>query len=245
MAMVAVNDELLPLVEQLDNFIQATWPDSPPTSRVNEKGNVVTFSFGESTAALTLFPMPIPWQHLEGPCATAWYWPEASSEMRRHQRHILVTLIDEGRDPVEKSLRLTKLVMAVAAQCETVGIFWGPGHLVHSPQGFYELSRQMTRDDLPLYLWIDFRLEQIGENNFRLFTTGLEPFGHKEIEVERFQGNPQELLEMVYNVAHYVLDQKKPLNQGDTIGASETQQIAIHHTRSMFDPEQEVIQLEF
>ncbi len=246
MAMLAADDEQLPDLDDVADFLQTTWPESEPITSVSSKGNIVTFALGEATAALTLFPMPIPWQHLEGPCATAWYWPGAAAALRRHRRHVLVTLIDESRDPIEKSLRLTRLVAAFTARCEqALGIFWGPGRMVHPPQAFLDLSQDMTREYLPLYLWIDFRVEAISAGTYRLYTTGLEPLGQREIEVERYEGDPQKLLETVYNIAHYALDQEKPLATGDTIGSSNAERIAIERTTSMFDPEQEVIRLEF
>lgn len=244
--MVAVHDEALPELEEIAGYLTSNWPDTPPLSNVSRKGNVVTFNWGEAVASLTLFPMPMPWQHLEGPCAAAWYWPEATTVMRGHPRHVLVTLIDEGRDPIEKSLRLTRLVAAVAACCDANGIFWGPGRMVHPPDEFLEVSREMTREHLPLFLWIDFRLEQIGPQAYRLYTTGLEPLGQREIEVERYDGDPQTIVAAVYNVAHYALEQQKPLRHGDTIGAGEGERIAsVHHDSSMLDPDQSVIRLEF
>ena len=45
--------------------------------------------------------------------------------------------------------------------------------------------------------------------SFRLYTTGLEALGQTELEVPRYQGNPQQLLELAYNVAHYLIDRRK------------------------------------
>jgi hypothetical protein len=245
MALVAVNDAAPPSVERIGEYVESTWRESSPIDNVGERGNVATFNFGEATAAVTFLPMPIPWEQLEGPCATAWYWPEAADALRSHPRHILVTLIDEGRDSIDKAWRLTKLTAAVAACADADGIFWGPGRMVHPPGAFIDLSRDMTREHLPLYLWIDFRIEGVGADTFRLYTTGMEPLGQKEIEVERYAGEPQQLLETVYNVAHYALDKEKPLSHGDTIGASQEERIAIHLGPSMLDPNQQVVRLEF
>ena len=39
-----------------------------------------SFSLGGNTAAVALMPAPIPWSNLEGPCETAWWWPEAGGK---------------------------------------------------------------------------------------------------------------------------------------------------------------------
>ena len=31
-------------------------------------------------------PAPIPWSNLEGPCATAWWWPDATEKMKVFDR---------------------------------------------------------------------------------------------------------------------------------------------------------------
>ena len=44
------------------------------------------FACGDAHCAVSLMPAPIPWPELEGPCATAWWWPQATERMRAHIR---------------------------------------------------------------------------------------------------------------------------------------------------------------
>ena len=102
----------------------------------------------------------------------------------------------------------------------------------------------MTPTDLPLFLWVDFRVERTDDSTVRLYTTGLEALGQTELEVAGFQGEPQTLLEFGYNIAHYQLSQTKTINEGDTIGLTDQLQAIAHRRPSMFDSEMEVIALE-
>jgi hypothetical protein len=78
-----------------------------------------------------------------------------------------------------------------------------------------------------------------------LYTTGLEALGGLEMEVSRYEGAPQELLECVYNIAHYQLSQNKEINDGDTIGLTDEVQVTAQRQGSMIDESLEVIGLQF
>ena len=151
-----------------------------------------------------------------------------------------------GGSPIEKAIRLSQLSCAAASVTDAVGIFWGPGRLVHKPVDFQDQARQMGVDDLPLFLWVDFRLGQTEGGSVGLFTTGLRsPGGIEEIEVASFDGQPQELVSHAYNIAHYLLTSSKAVNDGQTIGVSEEQMATISRGPSMIDPAMVVWRLTF
>lgn len=245
LALVALERPELPTFEHFAAWHEEQFPDAPQPVRANETENLITFTIGDLTAAVTLIPRPIPWTQLEGPCATAWYWPEATAEMRDHAAHLLIAVVDEGGKPVEKAETLTRIAASALASSPSIGIFWGPGRLVHAAGAFVEQAVQMQPDNLPLFLWIDFRLEQLDDEVYRLYSTGLEALGESEIEVTRFDGHPQELLDFVYNISHYLIDQKKVIRDGDTIGITDEVQVTAQRGPSMLGGELEVIQLQF
>jgi hypothetical protein len=245
LALVALDEARLPRFEDIAAWYEEHFPAplkrcSPVLSSATE--NLLALTIGDMTAAVSLVPRPIPWSQLEGPAATAWYWPEATAALRHHAAHLLVALVDEGGRPIEKAMALTRLV---AAASPSVGVFWGPGRLVHSPEAFVEQAVHMGEGNLPLYLWVDFRMEESASGGVRLFTTGLEALGATELEVRDFGGTPQELLDYAYNIAHYQLDQRKVIRDGDTIGLTEEVTVTAHRGQSMLGGEMEVLQLEF
>ena len=245
LALVALQEPEVPHFDAVERFVNKHFENPTAMSAAGSTEGLFTCTMGDFTAAATLVARPIPWTQLEGPCATAWYWPTASEELRNHQAHFLVTLVDEGGKAVEKSRLLTQLVTGLVGSSKALGVFWGPGRLVHPPQAFLEQARQMSSADLPLFLWVDFRVERIGDNSVRLYTTGLDALGQTELEVSQFTGEPQKLLEYAYNIAHYQISQSKVINEGETIGLTEEVQVVAHRQPSMFDAEMEVIGLEF
>ena len=245
LALVTLEEPEMPKFDQVGENVSRMFSDAPETEPAGSTDSMFTCTIGEYTAAATLVPTPVPWSQLEGPCTTAWYWPTATEVLRDHKSHLVVTLIDEGGKPVEKSLALTQLVSGLAAGPQATGVFWGPGRLVHPAGAFIEQAVQSTSEDLPLFLWIDFRIERTDETGVRLYTTGLEALGYSELEVREFPGEPQHLLEFCYNVAHYQLAEKKHLNDGDTIGLTDEVQVVARREGSMFDESLEIVRLDF
>ncbi|MGI9430187.1 MAG: DUF4261 domain-containing protein [Bythopirellula sp.] len=245
LALVILEEAELPDFEDVARFVGENYVDGPTMTAAGSTENLVTCTIDEYTAAVTLVPKAIPWSQLEGPCATAWYWPTATEALQDHQAHLLVTLVDEGGKEIAKATALTQLVAGLAASSRSCGVFWGPGRLVHPPRAFLDQAAQLADDDLPLFLWIDFRVERTDSGGTRLYTTGLAALGYTELEVVDFPGEPQTVLEYAYNIAHYQLSQSKVINEGDTIGLTEEVQVVAHREPSMFDEALEVVALEF
>jgi len=245
LSLIALSDQLLPGPEAVAAQLAERFPDAAPLTVTSQSAGGVTFSFGNATGNYTLVDKPIPWENLEGPCATAWYWPEAADAMRSHTAHLFLTLLDESKDPIDRATHLTQLTTAIAATTPSGGLVWGPSAQVHKPVDFAVVASSMSRDDLPLHLWVDFRVAQREEGDFSLFTTGLEPLGHREFEVHHFTGEPQALAGAVYNVAHYILDKGPVLKDGEAVGLPDTSQVNVSFEPSIVSPEQEVIRLAF
>jgi hypothetical protein len=245
LALVLLDEPELPAFDEVAKFIQDMFPDGPKLQGAGSTENLFTCTIGGYTAAVTLVPRPVPWSQLEGPCATAWYWPTATEALKDHQAHLLVTLVDEGSKSIDKSTALTQLVSGLVGTSPAQGVFWGPGRLVHPSQAFLHQAEQMSPRDLPLFLWVDFRVERNPDGTCQLYTTGLEALGRMEIEVRNFVGEPQKMLEYAYNVAHYILSKQKQISDGDTIGLTDEVQATVYLDRSMFDDKLEVVRLEF
>ena len=245
LALVMLDEAREPDFEAVSQFVAEKFEQPPTMSGANSTDNMFVCTLGEFTAAATLVPNPVPWSQLEGPCATAWYWPAAAEALRDHRAHLVVTLIDEGGKSIDKSMALTQLVAGLASQPGIEGVFWGPGRIVHPPGAFIDQAVQSTSADLPLFLWVDFRVERTESGTSRLYTTGLEALGYSELEATDFPGEPQHLLEFCYNVAHYQLTEQKHLNDGDTIGLTDEVQVIALREGSMFDENQEIVRLDF
>jgi hypothetical protein len=199
-----------------------------------DDGHLV-FPFRDAQLAVSLMPAPVPWSDLEGPCATAWWWPEATEHMRRHRYHFLVALIGGSIDQVERRVILTKVVSAVVSGTDAVGVYWAEGTVVHEPGQFVEQAESASEDDIPGPLWIDVRIEENDDGSYRCFTTGMAHLGFLEIEVERSRLAPEELMEFIGNTACYIVNGRKQIEDGETMGRTESERYKVRHVPSMFD----------
>jgi hypothetical protein len=242
-AMIALRQASIPAVMDVIQAFKKLWDEE--TAEEFKDDSTFGFDTPEGQIICGLIPAPIPWEELEGPCATSLFWENAAMEMKGHKAHLIVTASPGDGDPISGARLLTKAVAAILKTSGVVGVYWGAGTLVHSPETFLDHAAQMAEECLPLYLWIDFRVVRDDGDTLTLFTTGMETMGFMELEVVQSRTDPEEAVDLTFNVAHYLLENGLELGDGDTIGMSETQQIAIRHAPSIFDERGKVYRLEF
>ena len=243
--MVALSSPALPPTAALTRVLRTVPGIALDLRSVEEKDGHLLFGLGKDRAAVALMPTPIPWAKLDGPCATAWWWPEAAEKMQGHTSHILVALVGEAGNLIQQHITLTHLTAAIASHTDAVGIFWGSGALVHEPNDFIAQAQQLSGEDLPLHLWIDFRIEQNEDGSYRLFTTGMDAFGQLEIEIPPSTQEPKEILDFAHAIANYILTSNPRIDNGETLGRSPTEKVKAVHAPSMLDSKITVLRLEF
>ncbi len=245
LAMVALNTPSLPPPKALLGSLKAIPGITVDLNSVQAKGEAIVFGLGKDNAAVCLVPAPIPWSNLEGPCATAWWWPDATERMKKHESHILVALMGDVGNPIQRHITLTHLTAAVASHTDAAGIYWGSGTLVHDPQVFTEQAHDLSSENLPLPLWIDFRVERNDDGSRRLFTTGMKAFNQMEIEIPHSEKEPAEIFDFACSIADYIITRNPNIEDGHTVGRSETERIRATLAPSMWDSTITVLRLDF
>jgi len=220
------------------------WPGGPAADHVRQRENVISFFLGEEKVVLSRMPVAIPPDDLAGPCRAAWYWPQAAQALAGHLAHDLVVVVPASADRRKAALCLTKVIAAELGTSPAVGVFWGTSGQVHAPRAFAQAAAGATPQRLPVQLWVAFHLSRESDTTHSLYTSGLEDFGYLEIEVVGSTADPQQLYQRVFDIAHYVLATESVLQPGQTIGASEDEQIAITHGPSICDGRTTVVRLE-
>jgi hypothetical protein len=225
--------------------LAATWPSLPAASDMEHKDGTLSFSIGKALVALGLMPAPIPWQDLEGPCATSWLWPQAGHVLKKHKQHLIVTISDE-RPPVERTKLLSQVVAAILATCpQALGVYWGNATLVISPQLFREFAVRMLPDGLPLYIWIDFRIGPGKDGKSAGFTQGMKWFDHMELESLNANEPPGELRERMFGLCCYLIENGPVIRDGDTVGQDAKEQIRVVYSPSAFGHKGQVMRLDY
>lgn len=234
MAMVALREPAFPADEDVFAALARQWPEVPAPEDRSRLASAVTFRLERERGALSFVPSPIPWESLKGPCATAWYWPQAAEAMKAHRAHVIAGLGGGPADPVARRLWLTALAGAIASAAgpNACGVLWPGGMVVHAPEPFLDRAREMGRGNLPLELWIDFRIFRESEDILTLFTTGLGEFGLPDFEIPLSRRPFKDVYAAAFNTAHYLIDQGPVLKDGDTLGFPAGDTVLVHHVES-------------
>jgi len=206
-------------------------------------GENLIMPLGDAIIAVALMPAPIPWSQLEGPCATAWWWPDAASAMKDHSNHFVVAIISGTIPKVERRVELARIVAAVTCGTDAVGVYWGEGTLVFEPKCFDSQIRTASVNDVPVELFVDVRGELNDDGTSRCFTTGMESLGFREIEIPKSVQKPTQLMEFVIDMARYIVNNRLSIPDGDTVGTTAEVQYVVRYSKSMF-PRSSVMQID-
>jgi hypothetical protein len=152
--------------------------------------------------------------------------------MRSHRAHLIVSTFGDA-----PSLRSVQAVTAVVgglidavAGCSAV--MWC-GRVVRSAAQWSEQSRAAfaAGPDYPLLLWVDIMPIRTA-TGMDAITIGLAPFIGREVEFEAGGLSPPQVLNKTMGLATYLVEHGDVMNDGDTFGASEAEQIRISHDTS-------------
>lgn len=208
----------------------------------DEQAKALVFSIDDYICGGLRIDYPIPWQDLEGPCATSWRWDEAIEVMRRHRAHLVVTIMGDAGDHLDRALLLSRILVACIRTHDAAGVYWGDGALVNAPEAFVEETMAADRDDPPVLLWIDFRVQFNDDNTLNIITAGLTPFGCMEIELLATRQKVQPALMVVARTSTILL-QGEQIAHGDTIEYEGGERITTTHERSVWDRPGKVLRI--
>lgn len=247
--MVLLDEPAFPSVESLAKRLEQrlgssqaiTW-DNPS----DKDGISLQFLYvGGRRVDLVLMPIPIPWNDLEGPCATNRIWPGATTVCKAHKAHVLVRVPGSREDgPASLRLLTTKIVASLVEELSAPAVYWGAGTVVNSGADFVKMAGMASDTEFPLLLWVDFRIWRQEDGSLYLATTGLSDLGLMEFEGASRRLPAKVLLEKVFDLSHYVCERGPVVKDGDTVGTSASERITAKYRRSIWGRE-EVIYLEF
>ncbi len=235
--------------------------DTPPTPRevhehmakqfgeaaqvaLDPSTGVIEMKVGAETVAVAPSSEPIPADLYQSPCRTAWYWPQAGEVFDAHTSHVAIVIGTETTSAKLRSMLLTRLASDLSEAFDATGVYWEPAAMVHSAPAFRESAEQMSEKQVPLRLWVRFQLIENDDNTHSLFTQGLESLGFLEVEIRQSDKPPENLYGWAFNVAHFMLESGEVVEDGHTIGVSQTEWIRIHHLPSALEEERTVLFLD-
>ncbi|MGY3795179.1 DUF4261 domain-containing protein [uncultured Aquimarina sp.] len=219
--------DLIGMVKELKN----KWNLDVNDEDADDKAAVL--KIGDYNIAIANIPAPIPENEVEKTAEYNYFWKNGVKESANHKGHIVLSITNAGKNVVQENLLYCKVASAVMNNSKSLGIYIGGRTLVLKKEFYLENVKMMSDDDLPLYNWIYFGL--IKENGKQsVYTYGLKDFGKKEMEIINSNHSIEELNEMMFDLAHYVIAYNVKLKAGETIGISAEQKLKISESKGKF-----------
>ncbi|MBN1216464.1 MAG: DUF4261 domain-containing protein [Candidatus Lokiarchaeota archaeon] len=235
-------------IKKLKKQIENDWISFPKINSIdNDKGIIMLFLDNNNAFFILDLPKPIPWSDLEGPCATAYYWSKATKELKNHTGHYIVSYIgsDINYFILEQSIIITKIIISITELIKIKGIYWGSGTVVNSPEYLIKIGKEcLEKDLLPVSLWIEYRIEKNKDDTHNILTTGMDTFGHREIEIQNTRKNPFDILFSLYHFTDYLLKNGPVVKDGDTIGVTKEDKNRVKFGPSLWNRD-DVLIIEF
>ena len=241
-AMAALNGPVQLGATEFEALLKS-YPEASKFKNFSQSEGSFTFGDGQAIVGISLVPSPISWIALEIPCKSSWLWPEASESLRNHTQFLFVNLVGPELKIIDAMLKLTCVMAAICSLPQCAGIYWGAAELVLKPGYFARQSKDMSREHLPLYLWVNFFGQRNHDGSSSIFTKGMKSLGFMEIEMLDTHKPSSDLVGFAFNVAHYLLGHGPVLKDGDTIGMSADEKIRIHHRPSSLNKDEIIYQL--
>lgn len=215
--------------QQLIHDLKADW-DVVASEEDSSKSHsdTLVFSINGMMAAVSLMPAPVPDHEAERNAANNYMWSEAVNAAKSHKAHLMVAVLGRDTSCTERGRLFTMLTACCCKQPNATGAY--TSGTVFEPCFYMDLAEMMKYGELPIYNWIWFGLYQ-NENGVSSYTYGMYLFGKDEMEVlDVSNAQPADVRSFLADMAVYVLENDVILNDGETIGFSESQKLPI--TRS-------------
>lgn len=203
------------------------WTITCPPDALSGRGDSLTFGMDGMVVAVRLIASRVPAGEAEYNAATNYLWPGAAEAASRHCAHLLVAVQGVGVEAMQVALLFAKVTSSCSRQAHTLGIY--TSGTVFQPHFYRESAAVMKDGALPIFSWIHFGLYRTAAGCGG-YTYGLHAFGMDELEVPGTAAEPADVRTFLFDIVYYVLSGPVVLHNGETIGFSAQQRLAI--TRS-------------
>lgn len=182
---------------------------------------------------LATIPAQIPWGDIEGTAQYAYNWETATTDLREHNSHLIVTAFGGANAGNLRAAALTKVIASILATSNAVGVYKGAHSLLIPNMDYQAAAESLKEDTFPVSLWIYLGVRTSGDKT-SLYTYGMKEFGKKEMEIINSHQNIEHLYEYLLNICHYVLVGDITLKHGETLGPNAEEKIKITLSKGEF-----------
>lgn len=193
----------------------------------------LVFTVDSERVAIAHMDVPVPARDIEGTAQYAYNWQTALEDTKDYKSHLIILLLHGGQDPVKRFKIFTQIICSLLRTTNAVGVYKGNQSLLIPKDDYLNEAETMSGKHLPLNLWIYIGLRETDNGNSG-YTYGLKEFGKDELEIVNSFQSLESIRAFLLNIAHYVLAHDVTFQEGQTVGGSEDEKIAIRHSKGQF-----------
>ena len=227
--------------DKLISDLQVDWGIELPKEDAEDEDTIVT-EIDTCRIVISKFHAPVPNEEAEINAENNWMWEEAVEVTKTHKAHIVVAILGDEEDVIEKGLLYTKIMATCCKQENAIGVF--TSGVVFEPS-YYMTAAEMIRDGaLPIFTWVWFGLYRT-ENGLSTYTYGMKTFGKLELEILDADEDAGKLLSFISAIASYILQDDVEFKDGETIGLSEEDIHQITLSKGVALPDQDTLKISY
>jgi hypothetical protein len=189
----------------------------PGVSLVGEgrEGNRAYFGIGDCHFAVEFRAARVPQPATDAVLRMTAQWPDAERELAPHQTHLAVSASVDHGNALNLACEFTRVLAALATVSDSIGVCWLNGSVLCTRDEFVGIAAEMLGlGTPPLMLWIATHWKSEGQ---LIHTKGMSQFAAAELFLAQQPGSSLEMVEYLFDLAHYVLTSGNELVEGETI----------------------------
>lgn len=176
---------------------------------------------------------PVPTRDLQESIALERSWRDVDASVAQHTAHIIVAPMDKpsSHSAAVSSAIFTTLLAASIAELEpAIGIWWSTGAKLMEATAFVQQASGIANKRIPILAWLQlvFLAAPDGRGT-AIVTIGLRPFIGRELEWQPSPAPAEVAAKRVLGVASYLIANGLVVKDGETIGLSEEEKIAVRY----------------
>ncbi len=229
-SIVLLSEPRLPDARQFQQSLEERLAGRLRVSGVErEDAESIVVRAGGNVVVVRLLAKPAPEELIKDLCVNAWYWRQACEATSKHRAQAVVGVLHSSLDALDTRLLLTDAVSAVMDD-NAIASYWLAS--LQSREAFLRQSAKISRDNPPVWLWVNFRVTNDPERGLSLSTSGMDQLGLNEIEAKDVNRPGRDVITLLLGMAQYLASRGPVIKDGETIGDSPRLNIRVHKAAS-------------
>ena len=183
---------------------------------LDRKSEIIKWRIGRSRFVAVLEAAPIPNGDTHYAARNSLHWPDAKTEVDKHQANFTVTCTSIHRSPWHAAVDLTHALAALTDTHSTIAIYWGDASILHEPVSFLEQAKWQlgSAEPAPSNLWVGLLFEAHPKGGWNIYTDGLQPLGHRDIEIHNSDFDRPRLFDFLTSIRKQVIAGTLKIKEG-------------------------------